>query len=692
MTVKRGEYSMKSRICYSLMTAAALATCVCMSSSMAAEPLLRAQASFGPVASGEANAAILVRDPVDPARSHVVAATGLGGLVVYDLSGKRLGATPSGEVVALDVGYGVAIGDGSATLVAALDSTSNSLRLFSMQGAELTEVGARAMPLGFAVEGICLFRNPLGDALYAFVVGDGGEIDQQVLYPTADGKLDARQVRRINVPSTLKQCVADRRGQVYASEETVGIWRFDADPEADVSATLIDTPRLGHIEEEVGGLALHDGGEGSRWLLASDASAGRINVYDRNRDDAYAGSFAVAAGDDTAIGEPGPLFAFDQPAGTDFPHGLLLVTDEDEAGFKAVSIADVASALKLEPGTPPTTDRPVAQVAAVTALVETVPTGSYGDAADDPAIWANPADPSKSLVIATDKKAGLYVYDMQGKVVQFLPDGKMNNVDLREGFRLGGEEVVLVTASNRTDDSIAIYRLDTERRRLVDVADGVQPTGFADPYGLCMYRDGAGRTYVFINGDDTGKRQWELVATDEGRVRAQLVREMTFDSQTEGCVADDDTGVLYVNEEDTALWRLSAAPDGGDHKTAIDRVAANPAIHDDLEGMGLYDLGNGRGYIVVSSQGNDTYAVYQREGKQEYLGSFAVVSDPVHGIDGISETDGLDVTSRNLGPGFEYGAMIAQDGRNVMPEENQNYKYVPWSAIAKALGLEMRAD
>src|SRR3546814_12192184 len=77
---------------------------------------------------------------------------------------------------------------------------------------------------------------------------------------------------------------------------------------------------------------------------------------------------------------------------------------------------------------------------------------------------------------------------MRGEVVQFLPDGKMNNVDLREDFALSGEQVVLVTASNRTDDSIAIYRLDTAARRLVDVADGVQPTGFADPYALCMYR------------------------------------------------------------------------------------------------------------------------------------------------------------------------------------------------------------
>src|SRR3546814_6189802 len=131
----------------------------------------------------------------------------------------------------------------------------------------------------------------------------------------------------------------------------------------------------------------------------------------------------------------------------------------------------------------------------------------------------------------------------------------MNNVDLREGFALSGGQVVLVTASNRTDDSIAIYRLDTAARRLVDVADGVQPTGFDDPYGLCMYRSARdGAMYVFINGDDTGKRQWRLVDAGNGRVRAELVREMTFDSQTEGCVRSEEH-----TSELQSLMRISYA-------------------------------------------------------------------------------------------------------------------------------------
>jgi 3-phytase len=297
------------------------------------------------------------------------------------------------------------------------------------------------------------------------------------------------------------------------------------------------------------------------------------------------------------------------------------------------------------------------------------------------------------VVIATDKKSGLHVYDLQGRELQYLPDGKMNNVDFRDGFLLAGQPVTLVTASNRSDRSIAIYRFDADTRRLTAVADGVQPTGLDDPYGLCMYRSAkTGKTYVFINSGEGPLNQWELVDAGNGKVKANLVREMMFDSQTEGCVADDETGLLFINEEDAAMWRLGAEPDAGSERTAVDRVDGNPAIKDDLEGVGLYDLGGGRGYLVVSSQGNDSYAVYRREGAQDYLGSFVVVGDGLRGIDGISETDGLDVSSRNLGPGFETGAMVAQDGRNVLPVENQNYKIVPWSAIAEALGLEQRRD
>ena len=314
-------------------------------------PQLTAKRQTQPTLTGEANSAVVVRNAAKPEASYIVGTAALGGLEVYDLAGKRLGKTAAGEVASVDVAYDIALGKTKATVLAAVDTTDNRLRLFNMQGPALTEVGARAMPLGFAAEGVCLFQNPLDGSLNAFIVGDGGEVDQQILFPTAQGKLDARQVRRISLPSPLKQCVADSKGHVYASEEGVGIWRFNADPEADTGATVVDAPRLGRITEESGGLALYDGGEGSRWLIASDTSAGRINLYDRDNDEAFLGTFTVAApGPGEVIGEPGPLFATAEALGKDFPHGALLVTDEDGSNYKAVAMQDLAAALKLSPG------------------------------------------------------------------------------------------------------------------------------------------------------------------------------------------------------------------------------------------------------------------------------------------------------------------------------------------------------
>ena len=641
-------------------------------------------------AQGEPNMAVVVPGP---GGARMIGTAELGGLESYDLTGARLGASPAGEASGIDVRSGIALGGGSATILATTDNVDNRLRLFRLDGDALTEVTARHIPLGFAAENVCLHRSGRDGALYAFVVGDGGEIDQLMLFATPDGHMDARQVRRLSFPSPVTYCVADdRTGDLYVAHEATGIWRFDANPEARASPSVVDVSRLGKIGDEIGGLALFDGGDGARYLVASDLAANRLLVYDRSSQHRFVGAVSVTGPDGAVIEEPGGLFATSAPLGAALPSGALILSNEHGRRYEIVDFRALASALGLNAGTAQGMAEPApAPFPAVRARVETVAVPSSGDAADDPAIWVHPSDPARSLVVGTNKRAGLHLYDMQGQPLSFAQDGKMNNVDLREGFRLGGRDVVLVTASNRTSLGIAVYALDTGARRLVDVADGALPTGLSDPYGLCMYRSRrSGKTYVFISDPDGLVRQWELAATREGRVGARQVRDIRFSSQTEGCVADDETGTLWVGEEDIGLWRLNAEPGGAEGRRLVDRVEGSTRIHDDVEGMGIYDLGGGRGYVVISSQGNDSYAVYRREGNNEYLGSFIVVADGARGIDGISETDGLEVTSRNLGPGFEHGAMIAQDGRNVLPTENQNFKIVSWSDIAAALNLEIR--
>ncbi len=322
----------------------------------------------------------------------------------------------------------------------------------------------------------------------------------------------------------------------------------------------------------------------------------------------------------------------------------------------------------------------------VFASVETEPVQSGNDAADDPAIWLHPTDPSRSLIIGTDKKQGLDVYDLSGKRVQSLPDGRMNNVDLRYGFPLGTQQVAIVAATNRTDKTLALYVVDASTGRLSNVADGAIATGMEDPYGLCMYRSArSGDYFVFANDGDSGAfKQWKLQARGN-KVGAELVREFAVGSQAEGCAADDASGQLYVAEEDVGLWRYAAEPDGGSQRTQIDAVKGGH-LSEDAEGVAIFHGAGDSGYLLVSSQGSNEYNVYRRDGDNAFIGKFAIVSEP-DGIDGTSDTDGIDVTSASLGSDFPHGVFVAQDGSNTAPNAPQNFKLVPWEKIAKALGL-----
>ncbi|MBA7668937.1 MAG: phytase [Calditrichaeota bacterium] len=315
----------------------------------------------------------------------------------------------------------------------------------------------------------------------------------------------------------------------------------------------------------------------------------------------------------------------------------------------------------------------------VTATMETAPVQHGEDAADDPCIWVHPSDPARSTIIGTDKQdgGGLLVYDLQGKVIQFTADGSMNNVDIRYNFPLNGESAALVTTGNRSDNTIAIYRVDPESRRLEDVAARKLPIGI-EVYGSCMYRSPvSGHYYTFINDKDGTIEQWRLYDNGSGAVDGELVRTMSVDTQPEGCVADDIMAVLYIGEEEAGIWKFGAEPEDGDARTLVDSVGVH--IVPDVEGLTIYYATDTTGYLIASSQGNDTYVIYQREGNNAYVGTFQIVAGDE--IDGTSDTDGIDIANFGLGPYFPNGLFVAQDGSN--PGANQNYKCVRWDSIAR---------
>ena len=320
---------------------------------------------------------------------------------------------------------------------------------------------------------------------------------------------------------------------------------------------------------------------------------------------------------------------------------------------------------------------------------ETESAASAGDSVDDPAIWVDPGDPSRSVVVgANHLEKVLEVYDLSGRRLQRVAADGTNNVDVRLDFPLGGRTVALFGTGGGGDTSgrISFWALDPGTRQITNVTGGgVIRTGAA--YGFCMYRSPSGGFYAFPVGAEGLVEQWELY-DDGGSVNGRLVRSIDVgpapvadggDDALEACAADDRTGALYVGEEKRGIWRYGAEPGAG--TTASDRVlvdstdaGAGGHLVADLEGLSVVDAPGGAGFLLASSQGDYTFNVYGRDAPNEFLRKVKVVDGPA--VDGCDRSDGIDAVAGGLGPDFPRGLFVCQDNDNDPAPGNQNFKYV----------------
>lgn len=333
------------------------------------------------------------------------------------------------------------------------------------------------------------------------------------------------------------------------------------------------------------------------------------------------------------------------------------------------------------------------ETASVAAVRETAPVISSGDSADDPAVWRNPADPSKSLIVATDKDWGLNVYDLSGALVASAPAGLVNNVDLRADVLIGGHVGVLVAASDRNEDPngrIALYALESSPAGLRHLAHvPVESDGEGDVYGFCLWRRAADQVFAFIPFNNGSVRQYTLDLSGD-TPRATLVREIRLDSQTEGCVVDDRTGTVYVGEEERGVWRTSADPGSKDAPEMFAPVD-NERLVQDVEGLAIVPEGAKGGFLLVSSQADNAPASSRQHGSAfvaydlesgRFVRRFRVAGSGA--VDGATDTDGLEFSPGDFGAPFEDGLLIVQDGDNA--PDNQNFKMVPGSTLKALLG------
>lgn len=301
------------------------------------------------------------------------------------------------------------------------------------------------------------------------------------------------------------------------------------------------------------------------------------------------------------------------------------------------------------------------------------------DAADDPAIWYNDKQPEKSIIFGSNKIAGIHTYDLEGNELQFIPCGRINNVDVRKNVQFGGKSIDILAGSNRSDNSVVIFIID-EKGQIATKPDYVINLGKFEPYGFCMSRTPTGKGRVFVNNKDGAVHQIGIDLNSQNEFVANVEKVYKLDTQVEGMVVHDASEKLYVGEEEKGVFVFDSNLDAGKIGILLNGTTTdNPMITYDIEGLALI----GDDYLLVSSQGNFSYALFDLKSNQ-YLTSFSILNGLV---DGVEETDGLEVSILSFGDKYPKGILVVQDGFNYDNTElkPQNFKLVDLRKVLKLL-------
>ena len=313
-----------------------------------------------------------------------------------------------------------------------------------------------------------------------------------------------------------------------------------------------------------------------------------------------------------------------------------------------------------------------------------VATQSVADDADDPAIWIRREQPSQSRVIGTNKvkspSGGLYVFDLNGKIVQRITGlDRPNNVDVYQGW----QGLDLAVCTERLKGQLRIFSIDGNGK-LFDVTGNTRVAmhgtpDYGEPMGIALWRSKkTGDLYALVSpklGLENGYiEQYQLRRNRQnGTVDAIFVgRTGHFrgGKEIESIVASKDGVSAFYSDETYGNRQLvlQDRPNGYNDT----RPPLNQDFTGDHEGIGLWEKGAKR-YAVFTDQlpNRSIYTVTTMNGTR--LGRFTC---------GADETDGIDVTSYNLGPKFPEGLMV------VMDSKNKRFLYLSWRDVRTALKLK----
>ena len=304
---------------------------------------------------------------------------------------------------------------------------------------------------------------------------------------------------------------------------------------------------------------------------------------------------------------------------------------------------------------------------------------------DDPAIWLHPTDRSKSLIIGTDKNedGALYVYDLTGKVIEektFRNLKRPNNVDVEYGLMLNNVATDIAVTTERLTNKIRVFSLPNMEcvdNGGIDVFVG---EALRAPMGISLYkRPKDGAIFAVVGrkeGPTDGGYLWQYLLEDDGtgHVKGTVVRKFGAYSgvkEIEAIAVDDALGYIYYSDENVGIHKYLADPDAENADVEL-ALFGTEGFAKDHEGISIYTIDDGTGYILVSDQQANAFRIFKREGEPGNPHEHRLIK-----VVNVStmESDGSEVTNAPLGEMFPSGLFVAMS-------DNRTFHYYSWADIA----------
>ncbi len=296
---------------------------------------------------------------------------------------------------------------------------------------------------------------------------------------------------------------------------------------------------------------------------------------------------------------------------------------------------------------------------------------------DDPAIWINPKDPSKSIVFGTDKKTngGVYAFGLDGKIIKeksITNIKRPNNVDLSYNFKLtDSTSTAIIAFTEREEQQIRVFSVPDmqplDNGGFKVFTDATEPE-FNLPMGIALYTSPkTGKTYAIV-GRKTGPidnylYQYEFVFNGTA-VTANLVRkfgQFSGKKEIEAIAVDNEQGLVYYSDEQHCIRKYYAEPSAGNDELAC---FGGDLFKEDIEGIAIAKTGPNSGYIIVSNQQQGEFNIFDRQ-TNAFIKAVNLTT---------LETDGCDVTTTPLGNTFPNGLFVAMN-------DNKNFYFYDFKKL-----------